>query len=202
MVVRGEVLHQNEAGDARRVLVRGWLRQLPLVPHDRDFQRPAGQLDDDGWGLLVRGGGVRAEAAVDDGAGGRDLRDLTFSFGGSQQREKEAGVNSVPQPGKIVDCLPQCGGDVEQTDGEGPQLLLLAVGELLLRFHVSLEGRETVLVTIDGEGEGSQLHLDAAQGGVELVYLDGHRGKLVKLLKLVQNLVQLGIRFRGHCAGI
>jgi len=202
MVVRGEVLHQNEAGDARGILVRGRLGQLPLVPHDRDFQRPAGQFDDDRWGLLVRGGEVRAEAAVDDGASGRDLGDLAFGLGSSQQGDEEAGVDGIPQLGKIVDRLPQCGGDVEEADGEGPQLLLLAVGELLLLLHVPLEGRKGVLVTVDGEGEGSQLLLDGSQGGVKLVYLDGHGRELVKLLQLVQNLVQLGIRFRGHCADI
>jgi len=174
VVVGGEVLYQDKTGDARGVLGGRGFGQLLLVAHDRNFQRPVGELDNHGGRQLVGGGRVGTEAAVDDGVHGRNLRDLTFGFRSNQQRGEKTGVDILPQFGEIVDSFPKEAGDVEQANGEGSQLLLLAVGELLLQFHILLEGRQAVLVYVDGEGEGTQLLLDATQGGVELVNLDSH----------------------------
>ena len=62
MVVRGEVLDENEAGDTTRGLGRGRQRQLLLVFHDSNLEFARGQLDNNWRRLFARGWGEGAEA--------------------------------------------------------------------------------------------------------------------------------------------
>ena len=104
-----------------------------------------------------------------------------------QQGEQEAVVDALLQHSIIVDRFARCVGDVEETDGERPELLLLAVGKLLLGLQVALEGHQAVLVALDGEREAAQLLLEGAQRSVEIIDFRAHRGELIELLKLLKN---------------
>ena len=179
------------------------------VAHDRDLELLVGQLDVDRRELLVRFRSIGPEAAVNNRVHRWDHGDLTFILGSSEQGDDEACVDMLPYVGEVVVMLPLGGGDIEQAEGEQSELLLLGVGELLLGLHIVLESHQAVFVTLDCKVEAANLLLEAAQlllegsqGGVELVYLLGHRGKLVEMFKLLENLIHLCIRFRRHCASI
>ena len=76
--------------------------------------------------------------------------------------------------------------------------MLLNVGHLLLGKHVLLEGRDAIVVGVDGEGERAHLLLKSTQRGVDGVDLGTHRAKLIESFKLLGNHVQLLISFFGH----
>ena len=90
MVVGCEVLHQDETGDPAEVSKAVGLGSSFLL------LMTVGQLDDDRGGQLVRSGRVGAEAALNKGVHGRDLREDAVVFGSSQQRGEEPVVDDVP----------------------------------------------------------------------------------------------------------
>ena len=83
MVVRGQVLNQDEAGDARGVLDRGGLGQLLPVLHQSNLDRLVGQLNDNRRRLLILFGHVGTETAVDDCVGMGNVVDLLVLHGSS-----------------------------------------------------------------------------------------------------------------------
>jgi len=100
--VRGQILDEDEPCDAGGGLLPGWLGQLPLVFHEGDLGLPVGKLDDDRGGWLAGQGGVGAEAALNDVVDEGDGGDLVLTHSSREEREKEAGVDGVPQLGRVV----------------------------------------------------------------------------------------------------